>query len=222
VGSSRLDRTFAAGTFGVRDAATVPGAAATDTGFEIGAGETWEVDVHAGGAFGSQPTSGTSALPPFGSTFTAFTGKDTRSVASWFFGEGAKLFNSSVPNVPAIVPLDPVLNSSSFERHRAGSFGGRVHYGRLGHRLGFETSVDVASGGPRWTDAAIAGIVASRVSFQAAWTGVLLTGVTSQDTVTDGSAREVTWTGGVTWDLISRGPDRFFATGGIGAIPRRR
>ena len=184
---------------------------------------SWEIDVHGGGALGGQPTNGTGTLPLSGSTYTSPFGgnQTTRAVPSWYFGDGAVLFNAAVPGQVPLVPLDSVLKSSSFERHQSGSIGGRVHYGRAGRRLGYEASVEVASGGPRWTDAALAGIEASRASFITSWSRTFPAAVTSQATIVNGSAKEITWTGGVTVDVVRRGADSFFATGGIGSIAAR-
>src|SRR5215831_17625937 len=76
----------------------------------------WEVEVHGGGAFGSNPTDGTGSLPPAGSTFVTSSLNSSRRASSWYFGDGAMLMNAinasfaGLLGAPGrITPLDPVL-----------------------------------------------------------------------------------------------------------------
>ncbi len=52
----------------------------------------WEVEVYGGGAFGTTPR-GDTTPPPVGTPFTTFNGLPSRTVASWYFGDGTALFN---------------------------------------------------------------------------------------------------------------------------------
>src|SRR6187455_3430142 len=47
----------------------------------------WEIDFHTGAAWANAP-GGTTTLPAAGSTFPMFNGLPTRSVRSWYFGDG--------------------------------------------------------------------------------------------------------------------------------------
>ena len=126
----------------------------------------WEVEVHAGGAFGTAP-SGTTVLPDVGFPFTTFDGFQSRTVASWYFGEGAALFTQNAANrgqKTGISPLDPAFATSSVKAGPGGAFGMRI--GRpLTPRLTAEFNLDVAMGGLALTDAARATIESSRSSF---------------------------------------------------------
>ncbi len=54
-------------------------------------GQKWEIEVHGGGTFASALSGGTSNLP--GSSPLTFFGLQSRSVSSWFFGDGAEHLN---------------------------------------------------------------------------------------------------------------------------------
>ena len=63
----------------------------------------WEIDFHTGMSWSNAP-SGTTTLPPAGTSFPMFNGLPTRSVRSWFFGDGSALLNahmSSTSHRPA-------------------------------------------------------------------------------------------------------------------------
>jgi len=151
----------------------------------------WEVEMHAGGAFGNNPGS-TTALPGVGVPFTTFDGFPSRTVASWYFGDGAEVFsqNSATRGQGArISPLDPAFATSSVKTKAAGAFGVRV--GRpLTPRLTAEFSLDVANGSMALTDVASATIESSRSSFQTGFETLL----GSSNAITDQASRIVTST----------------------------
>src|SRR5262249_35847448 len=85
----------------------------------------WEIEVHGGWMTGNSSNSGTGTLPAAGIVFPSgdppvvqagLTGT-SRRVSSWYFGDGAALFNSTVGAITGtnITPLDPVLTSSATE-----------------------------------------------------------------------------------------------------------
>src|SRR5437016_3794795 len=73
----------------VGSAATSHPAAAADHG--------WEIDVHGGGMFATNPSGGRSALPPPGAVIPSPVagGLTVRPVPSWYFGDGALQLNQA-------------------------------------------------------------------------------------------------------------------------------
>ena len=81
----------------------------------------WQVEVHGGVTLPTIPTAGTVTLPGPGSVFTTATGATvpaptSRRESSWYFGDGAVLFNqaaTALAQLPGqITTLDPVLGRS--------------------------------------------------------------------------------------------------------------
>ena len=139
----------------------------------------WSIEVYGGGAIGQTPATG-SALPEFpaGAILTT-DAAPSRVVPSWYFGDGARLFNevnasfASLFNqpFPAIVPLDDTLRSASARRGSGSSFGFRLTR-RVTSRVDVEFSIGVANGTFELTDEARAAIEATRASFQEAFEGL--------------------------------------------------
>src|SRR5687768_10336490 len=65
---------------------------------QTAAGARWEVEFHGGGNLLTSPTGGTVSLPGPGAVFTTATANPTESrrEPSWYFGDGALLFNQAV------------------------------------------------------------------------------------------------------------------------------
>jgi len=143
---------------------------------------TWTVEVHVGGVLSPTPTDGNAPQFPAGTTFRTEPGFPSRTNSSWFFGDGAALFNevnaqfASRFNVrfPQLVPLDGMLTSASLRRQGGGSYGFRVER-RVTRRLGVEFSFDRSQGRIRVTEAARNAIEATRASFERAFSGLLAT-----------------------------------------------
>lgn len=135
--------------------------------------KAYTIEVHAGGAFGSSPTTGSGSLPGPGLTFVPTLGvPSTRLVPSWAFGDGAVLFNevaSATGLVGRITPLDVVLTSQSSRQTSAGSIGGRLTR-RLSPRLEVEASFDLSFRRVEFTSAVRPAVEATRASYQAAFT----------------------------------------------------
>lgn len=171
----------------------------------------WEIEVHAGGSFAGD-SKGTTTLPAAGLSFPTFNGLQTRSVRSWFFGDGAALLNSNLSGVnqsARITPLDPALKPSSVKTGSAIPFGVRVSRA-LTSRVRAEFAFDLL-GTTGLSDAARDAAQASRSSFQSAWAARLgnLGGVTGQVVTSDftetGGGREALVTGAVVFDLREAG-----------------
>jgi hypothetical protein len=139
--------------------------------------KAYTIELHAGGAFGSSPTTGSGGLPGPGVTFVPFGGTTTttRLVPSWAFGDGTALFNSvaSASGLAGrIVPLDAVLTSRSTRQISGSSVGGRLTR-RLSPRLDVEATFDLSFRRSEFTSAVRAAVEATRASYQAAFSEFL-------------------------------------------------
>src|SRR5687768_2492982 len=95
------------------------------------ANQGWEIDIHGGAMFATNPTDGRIAIPPPGTVIPPPVpgGLMVRPVPSWYFGDGALQLNQAPPSLrlgALMVPLDGVLQSRFVERRSGGSFGVRV------------------------------------------------------------------------------------------------
>lgn len=174
----------------------------------------WEIEIHAGGALVNHPADGVSVLPAAAATFTAATGTPTRHESSWLFGDGAALVNqvNTARGLSArIVSLDPILTTAVAERQNGGTFGVRI--GRhLAARYMAEFAFDYTSSSLRLSDAALAGIEASRASFTSAFSVPLPAGAqgqapvmtaTSTATIDQPNGHQFLTTGALTIDLAT-------------------
>jgi hypothetical protein len=192
----------------------------------------WEVELHGGGLFTTNPTGGTISLPVPGQPFMTAAATPTtpplpsRYEPSWYFGDGALLFNqaaTALGQLPAqIVPLDPVLARPVAEHRGGGSVGVRVSR-MLTPRITAELSVDYGFARLRITPANSEAIETTRASFIEAWRGVILfnrnrvlNNLTSTATLTDGSARSLFTSGAVNVNLATSGALIPYLTVGAG------
>ena len=89
----------------------------------------WDIEFHVAAGFGSTSDGGSGELPKPGATFTTGGGADSRHVPSWFFGDGARLFNdvlAALGRAEAIVPLDPAITGPAVEQTVENAIGVRV------------------------------------------------------------------------------------------------
>jgi hypothetical protein len=132
----------------------------------------WELEGHVGGVFLTNPTGGTTSLPPGGTVYVPAAGfPPSRAVSSWYFGDGAALFNDvrrTFSFIPSITPLDPVLTGAGVERNGGLSFGFRLTRA-LNDRFGVEFDIDAGLGHAVMNDGMRAGIEASTTSFELAF-----------------------------------------------------
>jgi uncharacterized repeat protein (TIGR03803 family) len=144
----------------------------------------WEIEAFAGTTFTSQPTGGTATLPPGGVPFVTTTGSPSRSVSSWYLGDGAALLNgvnTALAVSQQITPLDAALNTSLVERP---SGGGGVRVSRIfTPRLTAEFTVEFSAVRGDLSNQASTSIEASRVSFLSAWQGLASAGQFSDTTM---------------------------------------
>jgi hypothetical protein len=186
----------------------------------------WEVEVHAGTVTMPEIPSGTSSLPPPGATFAPFPGLQSRQVSSWFVGDGAQLLNgiAAAFGTPGrITPLDPVANNPLADRKGGLDIGFRVGR-RITPRLVAEFNFDYASAPFEERAGVQTGLTATSASFGPTFSPILLPSfvfvganpnATSSLEVDDGGS-EITATGTVRFDLLTRGRFIPYVTGGAG------
>jgi hypothetical protein len=192
----------------------------------------WEIEMHAGSASMTNPAGGTSVLPPPGETFTTSNifpppnprvpvVSSSRRVSSWYFGDGALIFNQAAASVASnplamtapfsgrIVPLDPVLGWSLAGWDRGFSFGARVTR-MLTPRLGAELSVDYSPASIEATRINIDHLEATRASFIDAFSGLIrsnpnrvLRSVTSEAELHAGDAHQLATSGALLINLLT-------------------
>ena len=200
----------------------------------------WEIEFHGGGLWPSNPSGGAVGLPGPGQVFTTATANpnpapSSRRQSSWYFGDGATLFNQAAAALFAqsasatglaaqITALDPVLGRSLGEPTRGGSIGMTISR-VLTPRLSAELGVDYGLSRLRLTRSNIDALEATRASFVPAFTGVIrfnpnrvLNGVTSTAALADGNAHQLTASGAVIVNLRTTGRAVPYASAGVGLI----
>ena len=133
--------------------------------------QSWELDLHGGLAIGRTPNAGSKTSPAAGATFLLADGvQQTRAVSSWFFGDGAALFNQVMQLRGVTTHLTP-LDESGWPRvvRRTGmEFGARLTR-VLGHRLGIEGAIEAGVHAIGFNQAGLDRIEATRAQFAAAF-----------------------------------------------------
>jgi hypothetical protein len=131
----------------------------------------WEIELHAVSLIAYQQHGSGVPFPP-GEPFTAFIRPlplSSRRVSSWYFGDGANLFNSAATRfgspIPQITPLDSILTTSGANPGGT-SFGVRLTR-HITRRVSAELLVE-RSGKSSLDELAVRQIEASRSSFAAA------------------------------------------------------
>ena len=189
----------------------------------------WEVEFHGGGLLATSPSSGGAALPDPGVPFTTIGGDASRAISSWYFGDGAALYNQFVSDAanPAITdtinPLDPALNSEVVHRQHGAAFGGRL-YREITPRWGVELNFDYNLGELEISDRGLSQIAASSASWQAAFTqyftfvGATGLTVTSTAAVHRSDGHQALISGGAVLNLKTEGRAIPYLTFGLGVI----
>ena len=199
----------------------------------------WEIEVHGGGVWPTNPAGGSAGLPGPGQVFATATTMPTpapssRRESSWYFGDGAVLFNQAVASLftqatnPAIPPriaaLDSVLGSSLGVRKPAGSIGISVSRA-LTRRLSAEFRADYSRARLQITESNSDAIEATRATFITAWEGLIrfnpnrvLNSVTSTAALENGSGHQLLTSGALIINLRSAGNVIPYAAVGGGLI----
>ncbi len=205
----------------------------------------WEIEFDGGGMLPSNPTAGTVSLPAPGQAFstaaiypplTVITVASSRRESSWYFGDGAILFNQaataletsqvgmSAPFPGRIATLDPVLGRSLGQSRRSGSIGARVSR-VLTPRFSAELSVDYGLARLQIKQANIDSIEATRASFIMAFNGLItanpgrvLKSLTSTAAIDSGNAHQLFTSGALVINLRTAGDLIPYATVGASLI----
>lgn len=195
---------------------------------QVAPGPKWEIEVHGGGLFTSDPTSGTPiaqfpAGPPIPTGFLTST---SRAVPSWYFGDGALLLNqnnASFQVSPRLTPLDGALKQRLARRERGLDVGFRIAR-TLTPRFLAEFNFDYSPIPLRLTREATDAIEASRATFITAWQGLLSTSgstnrvVTSTSEFSTDDGHEIAATGALRIRFATRGRLHPYATAGGGML----
>ena len=190
--------------------------------------------MHGGVLRGPAPAGGAAGRFPPGTTFATEPGFPSRANSSWYFGDGAALFNevnaqfAARFNIrfPPVVPLDSMLNSAGVGRQGGRSWGFRVAR-RIRPRLGAEFSVDRSQVRLRLTDSARNAIEATRTSFERAFSGLIGTipqtglRVMSTADIDEAVAHHTAITGVLTIGLTKHGRMATHALAGAGRVLNR-
>lgn len=170
----------------------------------------WEIEGHGGLSMLRIPAGGTTTLPEPGAPIVTSTPVfPSREVSSWFFGDGARLLNDvnrEFDLTPRVTPLDSALASLGLDASTRGAFGLRVRR-TMTPRYSVELGLDVLAGSASLTDDLLAGVEASRDTFETALGALLSTGpfantvVDAGIAIADGEGRDVLLTGSVIYDF---------------------
>jgi hypothetical protein len=184
----------------------------------------WEFEFHAGGSFVSDAPAGTASLPAAGSTFTTVVGTPSRRISSWYFGDGALLFNQANASLglgSRITPLDPLFESSLSDPQSGASFGFRL--GRaITRRFGAEFTLDYGRVPLVLRPSALTSVEGARASYVAAFTALMGSGpfvnpaVTSVSTIAENEGSQITTTGALIVNLKTSGRAIPYVTAGAG------
>ena len=193
----------------------------------------WSIEVHGGANAPTNPSGGTSALPPPGVTFSTLVGRDSRRVPSWYFGDGALLLNQIAQSLftsARITPLDdfaPMLLVCLNRTSRTGASVGARLTRTLSPRFSVELAVDYHAAPLRLRDDATSAVEPTRASFVTAWNAILATGpfftplVTSKMTPSGGRGGQYVTTGVLNVALMTGRRTTPYASVGAGMISAR-
>jgi hypothetical protein len=184
-----------------------------------------EVEFHVGGNFVGSVPDGTASLPAAGQPFTTVVGTPSRRVSSWYFGDGALLFNQANAALglgSRITPLDPLFESSLSDPQGGPSFGFRL--GRaITRRFGVEFTLDYRRSPLAVRPSATTAVEAARTTYISAFTALTGTGpfvsptVSSVSTMAGNDLNQVTATGAFIVNLKTSGRAIPYVSAGAGA-----
>jgi hypothetical protein len=143
--------------------------------------EKWTFEVYGGGngSIGSLGGAFSATFPP-GAAFTTASGRPSRAVSSWYFGDGAALLNqvltqfASAANstFPRVTPLETALSAGALQRDKGFSIGLRL--GRtISRRLVLEMDVEQTFTRLSLSENGRSGFTATSESYIAALRGLL-------------------------------------------------
>jgi hypothetical protein len=199
-------------TLGVAFSLSCAGMAAAQTSRPATKSAVWEVEFHGGFGTSSSPQNGTGQLPPAGEVFLSGSqAAQSRAISSWYFGDGALLFNqfrAFFPYIPAIVPLDDALQRQGARQRAGGALGVRVSR-TVGTHYSAEFNLEFLPGKLELTDSLKAGAETSRASFldtfRTLWADGPGVAVHSVSAIADAGGNRVQTSGVVNIHLKTRG-----------------
>ena len=205
----------------------------------LASAQKWEVEVHGGWRSAPEVSGGSGSLPPAAPSLVVTSpllSVEIRRVPSWMFGDGAQLLNTIVRQglfpgfggPQRITPLDTVANGLLAQRGSGASFGVRVSRA-ITPRLSAEVNVDYTRAAWEDRNGVAAALRGTTSSFKAVFESDvfppsgLFPGktVTTADSLTLGDASEITVTGAVRFNLLTRGRVLPYVTGGLGVARQR-
>lgn len=185
----------------------------------------WTIHFHGGTSMSSGSSSGTATLPPPSAPVTPIpVAAPTRSVPSWFFGDGVTLMNQvNAQRRPGqtVTGIDRLLTESALSSGFKAAFGIRVTR-TLTRRFSVEGAVSLQAGGDA-LDHDVRGVVdAGLASFRAFWQpppgfGASTSVAETHADYDDDAGRQLTSTAALRVHLAGSQGRSFYAIGGGGA-----
>ena len=172
-------------------------------------------------------SAGAGTLPAPGAAIGTGTVVNSRAVSSWYFGDGAALFNQTFRpgNAAQLTPLDPALTEGGPVRPVGPSLGFRLAV-PLTRRLSAEIDVEENFGHPGLKSSTHAAIETSTASFLSAWTAVLApatstSAVSSKSLVPEGAGTQQLVSAALTFEFRDTGTVVPYVSLGGGIVSTR-
>ena len=206
--------------------ATAQGEQEKQEAADVSSRRKWELEAHGGLTMAGHPTDGSRNLPATGAIVGGLI-----SASSFYFGEGARLFNQNQvaiagSSVPTITALDPVVLGSAIRWQRmSGTVGVRLSRA-IGERFAVELTADYNRSALVFADGALTAIEATRATFVAALARALAHGsipstVTSVTAVSEQRVAQLFTGAALLVKLRTSGKAIPYVIGGGGAVFNR-
>jgi hypothetical protein len=186
----------------------------------------WQVEIYGGPMLASRSGDGLALSAPDPERFTAFNGRPSASVPSWYYGYGALMVgavNTALLAGPGITPLDEALRQPMMQRTHGWQVGARLMR-TLNPRWSLEFAGSYTTNGAEILDEARQRIEVTRDSFTLAWLSFLRAGGHSVESVTSvaefqsASLRQMLSTGSLLFQLRPGHRVRPYLTFGGGVL----
>jgi hypothetical protein len=188
----------------------------------------WEVEVHAGRVVVVNPLEGFAPIVPLSQPFSTGPGRVTRPVSSWYFGEGAQLFNLvatqlGTPSSMRLTSMNAVVAQPVLLQKSGMNAGVRLSRS-IKRLVRIEGSVEFRGGTAEVSPAALNAIEATRASFVTAWQRFLSDGalqnpaVSSVADIRSGNSGQIVATGALNFAFKATGKNIPYVIGGAGVL----
>ena len=187
----------------------------------------WQAEIYGGPMMASRSADGRALDPQEPEQFTAFNGRPSASVPSWYYGYGALLLgavNTALHVNPGIIPLDDALRQPMMQRNHGWHVGARLMR-TMTPRWTLEIAGAYATNGAEMLDQARQRIEMTRDSFAPAWQAFLRAGGHSAGSVTSvaefrqsASPRQMLVTGSLLFQLRPQHRLRPYLAAGGGVL----